>query len=243
MPGIGLNQGFHPAHSLPWTYTHHRCQNVPMEIPNQEAEFGQAREIMVRLQIQGRGVHDTRVLHALRAVPRHRFVPPSLLREAYDDHPLPIGSGQTISQPYIVAYMAEMLKLRGYERVLEVGSGSGYMAAVLSLLAKDIYAMELEPDLCERAEQLLANLGYDNVHFRCGDGAQGWPEKAPFDAIILSCSAVDVPPALMEQLIVGGRMVLPLGSPGWSQQLIRLTHREDGWHRENDLPVAFVPLR
>ncbi len=214
-----------------------------MDSRNHENELTRAREVMVRLQIQGRDVRDERVLQAMRSVPRHRFVPPPLLEEAYEDHPIPIGYGQTISQPYIVAYMAEMLKLRGYERVLEVGSGSGYMAAMLSLLVKDVYAIELEAGLCTRAEELLTELGYDNVHLRCGDGALGWPEKAPFDAIVLSCSAVDVPPALLEQLIMGGRMVLPLGPHGWSQRLIRLTHCDDGFDMENDLPVAFVPLR
>ncbi len=202
-----------------------------------------ARDFMVRSQIEARGIGDPRVLEAMRRVPRDRFVPAELLIQAHEDHPLPLGHGQTISQPYIVAYMAEALDLRGHERLLEVGSGCGYMAAVLSLLAKDVYGLELEPTLHARSEVLLQELGYDNIHLRCGDGREGWTEKAPFDAIVLSCAADDVPKALWNQLAEHGRILLPLGTPYGYQQLVLMTKRLAGSDIKELLPVAFVPLR
>jgi protein-L-isoaspartate(D-aspartate) O-methyltransferase len=208
-----------------------------------ELRMAVAREHMVQAQIEARGVADPRVLAAMRRVPRHRFVPESYLIQAHEDHPLPLGLGQTISQPYIVAYMAEELELSGHERVLEVGSGCGYMAAVLSLLAKDVYGIELEPPLCERAQALLQALGYDNIHFLCGDGAQGWPAKAPFDAIVLSCAADGIPAPLLEQLAEGGRIILPLNTSFGYQDLVVNTKTAEGLQTRSLGAVAFVPLR
>ena len=202
-----------------------------------------AREYMVQSQIEGRGISDLRVLEAMRRVPRHRFVPEGLLIQAHEDHPLPLGLGQTISQPYIVALMAEALSLRGHERVLEVGSGCGYMAAVLALLAKDVYGIELEPELLQRSQGLLRTLGHDTIHLRCGDGALGWPEKAPFDAIVVSCAADRVPAPLWEQLAEGGRIILPLGTPYGSQELVVETKTAEGARTRTLGAVAFVPLR
>ena len=202
-----------------------------------------ARAHMVETQIAARGVTDPRVLEALRQVPRHRFVPPGALDQAHADHPLPIGAGQTISQPYIVAYMAEALALRGHERVLEVGSGSGYMAAVLSRLAKDVCAVELEAALTERAQLVLTDLGYKNVHLRTGDGTRGWPEQAPFDAILLSCAASSVPEPLLGQLSENGILLLPLGPPLGFQVLVKFQKTPQGLRRQDLLAVSFVPLR
>ncbi len=202
-----------------------------------------ARRFMVESQIEARGVRDPRVLEAMRRVPRHRFVPEGFLVQAHEDHPLPIGHGQTISQPYIVATMAEELGLRGHERVLEVGSGCGYMAAVLSLLVKDVYGIELEPELSERSRGILDSLGYDNIHLACGDGAKGWPEKAPFDAILLSCAADRIPPLLWDQLVEGGRMILPLGTPFGYQELEFILKAASGPKHRSLGAVAFVPLR
>jgi protein-L-isoaspartate(D-aspartate) O-methyltransferase len=201
------------------------------------------REAMVHEQLELRGVRDRRVLEAMRAVPRHRFVADELLSQAYADRPLPIGKGQTISQPLVVALMAELLELRGGERVLEVGSGSGYAAAVLSLLAAEVYGIELEPELNARAVATLEALGYRNVHLRAGDGFGGWPEKAPFDAILLSCAAEEVPPPLWEQLKMGGRLLYPRGS-AWGDQELVLVVKTPGGPRERRLdPVRFVPMR
>lgn len=201
------------------------------------------RGAMVRDQIEARGVRDARVLEAMKLVPRHCFVPAEYLREAHADHPLPIGRGQTLSQPYIVAYMLETLALRGCERVLEVGAGSGYVMALLGRLAQEACAVELEETLCEGAQERLDRLGCGNVHLRCGDGALGWPEKAPFDAILLSCAAASVPEPLWEQLSEGGRLLLPLGPCGGIQQLSLFEKTEQGRRCTPLLPVSFVPLR
>jgi protein-L-isoaspartate(D-aspartate) O-methyltransferase len=198
---------------------------------------------MVRDQIQARGVRDPRVLEAMRAVPRHLFVPASLAAVAHADRPLPIGAGQTISQPYIVAAMAEALELARTERVLEVGSGSGYMAAVLSLLALEVRAVELEPGLQQRAAVVLARLGCSNVHLKCGDGRLGWPEHAPFDAILLSCAAAAIPPDLWDQLAMGGRILLPMGDPGFTQELVLVRKTPEGGKVSRMMAVVFVPLR
>ncbi|HJW09379.1 MAG TPA: protein-L-isoaspartate O-methyltransferase, partial [Holophagaceae bacterium] len=180
---------------------------------------------------------------AMEEVPRHRFAPPSLLGEAHSDWPLPIGLGQTLSQPYIVAFMAEALELGEDDRVLEVGAGSGYAAAVLARIAREVWAMELEAALGRAAEARLAELGISNVRFRVGDGALGWPEAAPFDAILLSCAALSVPPALWEQLAPGGRLLLPIGSTFGPQDLV-LYRKDQGLDQgEPLLPVRFVPLR
>ena len=198
---------------------------------------------MVREQIAARGVRDQRVLHAMRTVPRHRFVPAAFQPRAYSDAPLPIGRGQTISQPYIVAFMAEALALRGGERVLEVGSGSGYAAAVLSLLASEVYGIELEQELYDRSVGTLRELGHANVHLRRGDGFRGWPEKAPFDAILLSCAAETIPPPLWEQLAEGGRLLYPEGPEDGFQELVRVTKTGGRPRAERLAPVRFVPMR
>ncbi len=197
---------------------------------------------MVREQILARGVHDERVLQALREVPRHRFVPPALRDQAYADAPLPIGSGQTISQPYIVAYMTALLGLRGDEKVLEVGTGSGYQAAILARLAREVHTIERLPHLAEQARQRLADLGLGNVTVHVGDGSQGLPALAPFDAILVAAAAPAVPQPLLEQLTIGGKLVLPVGSRGF-QRLERWLRTPKGWEREALEPVAFVPLR
>ena len=210
---------------------------------NAEALWRLARDGMVRNQIEARGVRDPRVLAAMRDVPRHRFVPGQLAAEAHADRPLPIGAGQTISQPYIVAAMAEALELTGSERVLEVGSGSGYMAAVLSALSREVYAVELEPELAERAARTLAELGCPNVRMRCGDGRLGWPEHAPFDAILLSCAAPAIPPDLWDQLAMGGRIILPMGEPDATQELVVVRKTPAGSRVSRLMAVVFVPLR
>jgi protein-L-isoaspartate(D-aspartate) O-methyltransferase len=203
--------------------------------------FDAARERMVREQIAARGIDDPRVLEAMRRVPRHEFVPLQSRDHAYADGPLPIGQGQTISQPYIVALMTDVLKLSGGERVLEVGTGSGYQAAVLAEMGVDVYSIEIVPELAERARADLERLGYGKVHVRTGDGYRGWPEAAPFAAIIVTAAPDHVPEPLVDQLAVGGRMVLPVGR--WLQELMLITREEDGIHRERLTGVRFVPMR
>jgi protein-L-isoaspartate(D-aspartate) O-methyltransferase len=195
---------------------------------------------MIQDQIMARGIRDPRVLEALRKIPRHRFVPPEMQAYAYDDTPLPIGLGQTISQPYVVAFMTEALELKPQDRVLEIGTGSGYQAAVLSLLAREVYSMEIVEPLGREAEARLEQMGYRNVHVRVGNGYRGWPEAAPFDAIIVTAAPPDVLPALLEQLRVGGRMLVPVGR--YAQDLLRLRRTAKGIERENLLPVRFVPM-
>ena len=206
-----------------------------------EADRRLDRARMVREQIEARGVRDPRVLAAMREVPRHRFVPEENQALAHGDHPLPSGRGQTLSQPYIVAFMAEALELTGSETVLEVGSGSGYFAAILARLARRVEALELEPELAARSSTLLAELGFTNVGVHLGDGSLGWPPLAPFQAIVLSCAARDVPPALWFQLAPEGRLLAPLGLPREAQWLTRFRGRRE--QAERLLPVAFVPLR
>lgn len=198
---------------------------------------------MVRQQIATRGVRDRRVLDAMQTVPRDRFVPENLREYAYSDRPLPIGRGQTISQPFVVAYMAEALRLEGHERVLEVGSGSGYAAAVLSKLAAEVYGIELELELHERSVAILQELGYANVHLRSGDGFHGWPEAAPFDAILMSCAAEEIPKPLWDQLKEGGRFLYPRGPAGGEQDLVLATKTPKGPRQERLSPVYFVPMR
>lgn len=198
---------------------------------------------MVREQLQGREIRDRRVLDAMRKVPRHRFVSEVLQSHAYSDRPLPIGRGQTISQPYIVAFMAEALQLRGNERVLEVGSGSGYAAAVLSLLGAEVYGIELEQELYDRSVLTIGELGYSNVHLRWGDGFRGWPEKAPFDAIVLSCAADAIPEPLWDQLAEGGRLLYPKGTADTVQELVLVTKTREGSRETRLVPVRFVPMR
>ncbi len=200
------------------------------------------RDEMVRTQIEARGVRDAKVLAAMRAVPRHLFVPPELALRAHEDRPLPIGHEQTISQPYIVAAMTEALGLRGGERVFEVGTGSGYHAAVLARIARDVYTIEIVPELARVAAERLARLGVKNVHVRAGDGYRGWPEVAPFDAILLTAAPEEIPKPLVAQLATGGRMVLPLGPEG-RQDLYRMVKQPDGsLRRERLFGVRFVPM-
>lgn len=201
------------------------------------------KEAMVREQLEARQIRDTRVLHAMRTVPRHRFVPEAYRRHAYSDTPLPIGRGQTISQPYMVAFMAEALQLREHERVLEVGSGSGYAAAVLSLLGSEVYGIELEEELHERSVATIRELGYSNVALRRGDGFRGWPEKAPFDAIVISCAVEAIPEPLWEQLAEGGRLLYPKGGADDVQVLVLVTNTPEGPREKRLAPVRFVPLR
>jgi protein-L-isoaspartate(D-aspartate) O-methyltransferase len=202
--------------------------------------FVRAREEMVAAQIAARGVRDPRVLDAMRKVPRHLFVPSASVSQAYEDYPLPIGHGQTISQPYIVAFMTEALGLKGGETVLEVGTGSGYQAAVLAEVAARVYTIEIVAPLAEQAAARLERLGYANVEVRAGDGYRGWPEAAPFDAIILTAAAPRIPEPLKQQLKDGGRLVLPVGED-W-QELVVVTRHGDGFEEKQVLPVRFVPM-
>ena len=198
------------------------------------------RDRMVQEQLLARQISDQAVIQAMRDVPRHEFVSPDDSAEAYDDHPLPIGYGQTISQPYIVAYMTEALHVERHHRVLEIGTGSGYQAAVLASLVDQVWTIEIVEALAERARQTFHRLGISNVTNRAGDGYQGWPEEAPFDAIILTAAPDHVPQPLLDQLPVGGRMILPLGKT--MQRLILLTRTADGVTRKDLFPVAFVPM-
>jgi len=198
---------------------------------------------MVQRQIAGRGVRSEKVLDAMRKVPRERFLPNGQGAWAYDDAPLPIGDGQTISQPYIVAYMTEALLLEGGEKVLEIGTGSGYAAAVLAEIAADVYTIERIDGLAIMARIVLDKLGYQNVHVRQGDGTLGWPEHAPFDAIVVTAGGPDVPDPLKRQLKIGGRLVMPIGKTTWFQELVRVTRiTEADFDTEYLVPVRFVPL-
>lgn len=206
-------------------------------------ELREARLAMVREQIAGEGITDPRVLEAMREVPRHLFVPEEFRRLSYIPRPLPIGEGQTISQPYIVAFMTEILRLKETDRVLEVGTGSGYQAAVAARIAGEVYSVEIFETLATTARRTLRRLKVANVHLRQGDGYYGWPEKAPFDAIIVTCAGGHVPPPLLRQLKPGGRMIMPVGGPFLTQQLVFLEKGADGaMSRRNVLPVAFVRL-
>lgn len=207
------------------------------------SDYSKLRERMVKRQIGGRGVRSALVLKAMRKVPRERFLPRGQGVFAYDDSPLPIGDGQTISQPYIVAYMAECLALEGGEKVLEIGTGSGYAAAVLAEIAAEVYTIERIEGLATMARTVLDGLGYTNVHVQCGDGTLGWPEEAPYDGIVVSAGGPDVPDTLKHQLKTGGRLVIPIGRSKAYQELIRVTRvAEDDFQTEDLLSVRFVPL-
>jgi protein-L-isoaspartate(D-aspartate) O-methyltransferase len=197
---------------------------------------------MVEQQIRQRGVTDARVLEAMRTVPRERFVPPELLPQAYDDGPLPIGAGQTISQPYIVAYMTEALKVQPSHKVLEVGTGSGYQAAVLSQLVREVYTIEIVPELAARAEALLRSLSRTNVRVRAGDGYAGWPEQAPFDRIIVTAAPEELPRPLIEQLADGGLLVAPVGRQSAPQWMTVVEKTGKGVVERRTIPVQFVPF-
>ncbi|KAB2950950.1 MAG: protein-L-isoaspartate(D-aspartate) O-methyltransferase [Thermoanaerobaculia bacterium] len=204
-------------------------------------EFAEQRRRMVEGQIRARDVSSPLVLAAMEQVPRHLFVPEKYRAQAYDDYPLPIGESQTISQPYIVALMTSLLELKGGEKVLEIGTGSGYQAAVLARIAGQVYSMEILGPLAERARSTLGELGYSNVHVRQGDGYSGWPEEAPFDAIMVTAAAPSkVPQPLLDQLKVGGRLVIPLGL--YFQDLLVFKRTEHGFEKRNVIPVRFVPM-
>ena len=212
---------------------------APAVVASEKAEC-QPCERMVRDQIAAREVRDPRVLAAMRKIPRHLFVPPEWQSLAYADQPLPIGHGQTISQPYIVAFMTEALELKPGDRVLEIGTGSGYQAAVLAELVREVYSLEIVEPLAEEAEARLQRLGYTNVHVRAGDGYRGWPEAAPFDAIMVTAAPDHVPAPLVAQLALDGRLILPVGR--FSQDLVRIRRTAAGLKKETLLPVRFVPM-
>jgi len=207
----------------------------------EEAGWEAMRTKMVERQIVARGIRDERVLAAMREVPRHVFVPAGERDASYEDRPLRIGSGQTISQPYIVALMTEACRVDPEDRVLEIGTGSGYQTAVLARLAGAVYSIEIVPELAERARHTLDALGVQGVHLRTGDGFRGWPEAAPFDAILVTAAPEEIPPPLLEQLAVGGRLVIPVG-PEDDQRLLRVVRTASGLEREILAPVRFVPM-
>ncbi|MCM0084493.1 protein-L-isoaspartate(D-aspartate) O-methyltransferase [Geomonas sp. Red32] len=208
-----------------------------------EQELAGQKQRMIDLDLVARGIRDQAVIRAIREVARENFVPDELRYHAYDDNPLPIEDGQTISQPYIVAYMIEALQLGGRERVLEIGTGSGYAAAVLSRCASEVFTVERIPDLAESARERLARLGYRNVLVHLGDGTLGWPEHAPYHGIVVTAGAPEVPAGLMEQLAVGGRLVIPVGAVPHLQTLVRVRRAdENSFHREELCAVRFVPL-
>jgi protein-L-isoaspartate(D-aspartate) O-methyltransferase len=212
------------------------------DVVSDSPEFAKAREHMVRTTIAERGVSDPKVLAAMRTVPRHCFVPQDLVSAAYADKPLPIGEGQTISQPYVVALMTEILQLADDERVLEIGSGSGYQAAVLAQITKNVYSIEIKPKLYEKASHTLKSLGYKSIKIRQADGYFGWPEAAPFDAIMITAAVDHIPPPLLKQLKNGGRLVLPLGNPFSYQNLVLVTKQVNDLIVKQITGVLFVPL-
>jgi protein-L-isoaspartate(D-aspartate) O-methyltransferase len=205
-------------------------------------DFEAQRTRMVNEQLRGRDIRDPRVLGAMQAVPRHRFITPEYAEHAYADSPLPIGNEQTISQPYIVALMTQLLNLEGSERVLEIGTGSGYQAAILAYLASEVYTVERIAPLARRAEATLHQLGLENVYFNIGDGTRGWAEHAPYDRIIVTAAAPQVPHALLAQLVEDGLLVIPVGGRG-NQTLQRLQRKGPDYENEIIVPVAFVPLK
>lgn len=213
----------------------------PAAAARTQADAELLRREMVERQLRKRGIRDERVLAAMLSVPRHEFIPPELAGEAYTDHPLPIGHGQTISQPFMVAAMAEALELSGGERVLEIGAGSGYQAAVLSLLAREVYTVEMHEDLAVESAERLRRLGYANVRVHVGDGTLGWPDQAPFEAIIVTAAAPEVPPPLVAQLAEDGRLIVPVGTPD-EQRLLRVEKHGDEFTQRALYHCRFVPL-
>jgi len=209
--------------------------SMPQEV------FRNQREQMVNKQIMARGITDRKILDAFREVPRHKFVLPEYIRFAYNDYPLPIEEGQTISQPFIVAFMTDALDLKQSDRVLEVGTGSGYQAAILAQICDSVYTIELFDSLTERAKSIFEQLGYNNIYCKTGDGYRGWPEKAPFDAIIVTCAPTHIPQPLKDQLSEGGRLVIPVGE-GQVQHLVLLQKKNGKIKQKNILPVRFVPM-
>ena len=209
----------------------------------QEKDFSRLRDKMVKEQIVRRGISDPSTLSSLRKVQRHLFVPDDLIDYSYDDRPLPIGFGQTISQPYIVAYMTEIIKPRPDYIVLEIGTGSGYQAAVLSGIVKEVYSIEIIDSLGNQAKNRLDKLNYKNVHVRFGDGYHGWTDKAPFDAIVVTAAAEHIPPPLISQLKENGRMIIPVGSPFMTQQLMLVEKKKGRIRTSSMMPVQFVPFK
>lgn len=202
--------------------------------------YNRERERMVKSQIEARGIKDKNVLEAMRMIARHKFVSEDMKSFAYNDEPLPTGEGQTISQPYIVAYMTEMLHLKKEDRVLEVGTGSGYQAAILAEMAREVYTIEIIESLSLKAQEVLKELGYTNIYFKIGDGSFGWREHAPYDAIIVTAAPENIPDALQEQLKISGRMIIPVGMT--FQELILITREKRKLRKKRLLPVRFVPL-
>lgn len=203
-------------------------------------DFEGQRERMVRDQIEARGIKNPRVLAAMRVVPRHLFVSDNMRSYSYNDEPLQIGEGQTISQPYIVAYMTEILDLEQGMKVLEIGTGSGYQSAVLAEIVKEVYSVEILSSLSDRSRKLLTDLGYRNIFLRVGDGRKGWKEQSPFDAIIVTAAPKEVPSQLQDQLKVGGKMIIPVGDA--FQELVLIEREDKGFSKKKLLPVRFVPL-
>jgi protein-L-isoaspartate(D-aspartate) O-methyltransferase len=208
--------------------------------PTLKKNFEKERERMVSSQLAARGIKDVKVLGAMKKIHRHMFVPENMLSHAYSDEPLPIGEGQTISQPYIVAYMTESLALQGGERVLEIGTGSGYQTAILAEIAQQVFTVELVEALSHRAQEALRKLKYTNVLYKIGDGTFGWDERAPFDAIMVTAAPDKIPHSLEEQLKIGGRMIIPVGTA--IQELVFVTRGKKKFKRQKLLPVRFVPL-
>ena len=209
----------------------------------QEKNFSRVRDKMVKEQIEQRGIRDPATLSSMRKVQRHLFVPDDLTDYAYDDRPLPIGYGQTISQPYIVAYMTEIIKPLPDYIVLEIGTGSGYQAAILSGIVKEVYSIEIIDSLASQASNRLRKLNYKNIHVRSGDGYHGWKDKSPFDAIVVTAAAEHIPPPLIEQLKENGRMIIPVGSPFMTQQLMLVEKKNGRMRTSSMMPVQFVPFK
>ena len=206
-----------------------------------EKKYDELRESMINDQIKARGIIDKNVIAAMSKIKRHDFVPENLKERSYEDTPLPIGYEQTISQPYIVAFMTELLKLNNKSRVLEIGTGSGYQAAVLAEICKEVYTIEIIDILSRNAMELLKSKGYTNVYFKTDDGYKGWPEKAPFDAIIVTCAPENIPPALKDQLAEGGTMLIPVGR-SYVQKLVLIKKKNGMMNEQSVLPVRFVPM-
>jgi protein-L-isoaspartate(D-aspartate) O-methyltransferase len=204
-------------------------------------DFASMRKEMVKWQLEGRDIQAPKVLNAMASVPRHRFVPEDLKALAYNDRPLPIGHGQTISQPYIVAFMSQVLDVQSGQKILEIGTGSGYQAAVLAEMGASVFSIEIVPELGKKAIETLKELGYDNIQVKIGDGYQGWTEHAPFDAVIVTCAPTSVPGPLKEQLAEGGKMVIPVGQK-YYQQLVLLTKNNGNIKQQSILDVRFVPM-
>jgi protein-L-isoaspartate(D-aspartate) O-methyltransferase len=220
----------------------HAAHVEPQRQDDAASRFQQSRRQMVERDLRARGIKNPQVLAAMESIPRHLFVPQNLQSSAYEDRPLPIGEGQTISQPYIVAFMTELLELKGGEKVLEIGTGSGYQTAVLARLAAQVYSVEILPPLSKQAQKRLEQMGVANIKFKVGDGFFGWQENAPFDAILLTASAAKLPEPLWHQLREGGRLVMPLGEPRQAQRLVRIRKNAGQPITEDFTGVLFVPL-